>query len=334
MRGWVLLVCAAAFGQDEQPLFKSDAPLVELHATVSDRQGRLITGLPESAFHVFENDAPQQIKVFRQEDAPVSLGLIVDNSASMRDKRARVAAALAAMVRASNPGDEEFVVNFNQTPALALDFTHDAARLEAALATLDSNGETALRDALDFGIEHVSRLGKADKKALVIVTDGEDNSSVVTLARVTRAAQQSGVLIYAIGLLSDGNEREAARARRDLDAVTSASGGRAFYPNDVSEVDAIANQVAHELRNQYTIAYSPSNGRRDGTYRRIRVTVDAQPDTVVKTRNGYYASADALPRDIELPHCDATKTSDSDPVHGDFCGGGPAGGGNRQNPDQ
>lgn len=293
VRGLVLLlgIVAPLCAQDEgEALFRSDAPLVQLHVTVSGKDGSLITGLPQSAFHVFENDVPQQIKVFRQEDAPVSLGLIVDNSASMKDKRARVAAALAAMVRASNPGDEEFVVNFNQTPAIAREFTRNVEDLQATLSTIDSNGETALRDALDLGIEHVRRLGGSDKKALVVVTDGEDNSSVVGLARLTRAAQQSGVLIYAIGLLNEDDAREAARAKRDLDAVVTASGGEAFYPRDLGDVDEIARRVAHDLRNQYTIAYSPSDARQNGTYRKIRVTVDGQPESVVRTRSGYYAS--------------------------------------------
>jgi VWFA-related protein len=143
-----------------------------------------------------------------------------------------------------------------------------------------------------MGMEHLKRFARSDKKALLVVTDGEDNSSFETLARVSRAAQQSGVLIYAIGLLNDSNAREAARAKRDVDTLTLATGGEAFYPKDLAEVDGIARHVAHDLRNQYTIAYSPADQRQDGTYRKIRVVVSA-PDAVVRTRTGYYARSNS-----------------------------------------
>jgi Ca-activated chloride channel homolog len=292
--------CAAAFGQEPEAIFKSDAPLVELHTTVTDHQGHLITNLRQNAFRVFENDVQQEIKVFRLEDAPVSLGLIIDNSASMRDKRSKVAAAVLTLVRASNPGDEEFVMNFNQTPVLVQDFTRDIQRLESTLSKIDSNGSTALRDALSIGLEHLKRFAKNDKKVLLVVTDGEDNSSAETLARVSRSAQQSGVLIYAIGLLNDNNAREAARAKRDLDTLTLATGGEVFYPKELAEVDGIAQNVAHDLRNQYTIAYSPSDQRADGTFRKIRVTVEA-PDAVVRTRTGYWARSNAESSAAAMP---------------------------------
>jgi Ca-activated chloride channel homolog len=290
----VYTVCtsAAAFGQaeDSDTIFRSDARLVELHTTVTDHEGHLLTNLKQDVFKVYENEVPQQIKFFRMEDAPISLGLIIDNSASMRDKRAKVAAALLTLVRASNPGDEEFVMNFNEVPDVVQDFTRNIGQLEATLSKIDSNGSTAMRDALSMGLEHLKRFARSDKKALLVVTDGEDNSSFESLARVSRSAQQNGVLIYAIGLLSDNNPREAARAKRDIDALTLATGGEAFYPKDLSEVDGIARHVAHDLRNQYTIAYSPSDQKQDGTYRKIRVTV-AAPDAVVRTRTGYYAKA-------------------------------------------
>ena len=286
------MIAFGQVGQQDAPeaVFKSDARLVELHTTVTDHQGHLLTDLKQDAFRVYENDVQQEIKVFRLEDAPISLGLIIDNSASMRDKRAKVAAALLTLVRASNPGDEEFVMNFNETPNVVQDFTQSIRQLELTLGKIDSNGSTALRDALSMGLEHLKRFAKSDKKALLVVTDGEDNSSFETLVRVSRAAQQSGVLIYAIGLLSDNDAREAARAKRDLDKLTLDTGGEAFYPGDLAEVDGIARHVAHDLRNQYTIAYSPTDQKQDGTFRKIRVTV-AAPDAVVRTRAGYYAKA-------------------------------------------
>ncbi|HVW85835.1 MAG TPA: VWA domain-containing protein, partial [Bryobacteraceae bacterium] len=283
----------AATGDDSAPeaTFRSDTRLVELHATVTDKQGRILENLPERAFKVFENDVPQQIKDFRREDAPVSLGLIIDNSASMRNKRAQVAAALLTLVRASNPGDEEFVMNFNEQPEVVQDFTRNIGELEATLNKIDSSGSTALRDALAMALAHVTRLGKNEKKVLLVVTDGEDNSSAETLARLSRRAQQSGVLIYAIGLLNESNEREAMRAKHDLDTLTFETGGEVFYPAELSEVDAIARHVAHDLRNQYTITYIPTDQKQDGTYRRIKVAVGIPEGSTVRTRSGYYASA-------------------------------------------
>jgi VWFA-related protein len=295
----LLISCAAALAQSTIPatpaesdaVFKSDARLVELHATVTDQDGHLLTDLPRNVFKVYENDVEQEIKVFRREDAPVSLGLVIDNSASMRDKRAKVAAAVLTLVRASNPGDEVFIMNFNETPNVVQDFTQDVHALESTLEKIDSNGQTALRDALAMGLEHLKRLAKNDKKVLLVVTDGEDNSSVETLVRLSRRAEQCAVLIYAIGLLSGENERETARAKRDLDTLTLDTGGEVFYPKDPAEVDNIARHVAHDLRNQYTIAYSPADLVHDGSFRKIQVTVSSPADAVVRTRAGYYSSS-------------------------------------------
>ncbi len=285
----------AAIASAQQPgadaVFTSDSKLVELHASVTGPDGALLTELPRSAFQVFENDVPQEIKVFRHEDAPVSLGLIIDNSASMTDKHARVAAALLTLVHASNPGDEEFVMEFNEAPKLLQEFTQDQVQLAEKLKRADASGATALRDALSMGIAHVTRLGKNDRKVLVIVTDGEDNSSHLDLARLTREAQQHGVLVYAIGLLNDANERESAHAKKDLDTLTKATGGEAFYPKVLDEVDGIAKHVAHDLRNQYTIAYIPADQKQDGTFRRIKLVVTSPANAVARTREGYYAAA-------------------------------------------
>ena len=282
-----------AFPQQNEgeAVFTSDAKLVELHATVAAPDGTLLTDIPESAFRVFEDGARQDIKVFRREDAPVSLGFVVDQSASMSDKHARVTAALMTLVSASNPGDEEFVITFNESAKLALDFTQDQARLGTVLRKIDANGQSALRDALSLGIEHLTRSAKNDRKVLIIVTDGEDNSSVMDLDRLKREARQSGVLIYAIGLLNASTEREAARAKKDLDTMTFETGGEAFYPAILGEVDAIARHVAHDLRNQYTIAYSPTNAKQDGTFRHIKLEVTSPPDAIVTTRTGYYAAS-------------------------------------------
>jgi Ca-activated chloride channel homolog len=246
--------------------------------------------LPKSAFQIYENGVRQEIKGFRREDVPVSLGLIIDSSASMTDKRDRVAAAALALVQSSNPDDEVFIVNFADAPSLDVDFTNDAAKLKKGLSRVDSHGETAMRDAIRTAIDHLKGRNKKDKKVLVVVTDGNDNSSLASLESVMRAAQQSEVLIYSVALLSDETPHEADRAKRALDALAHATGGQVYYPQDVSEIDRIAPQIAHEIRNQYIVTYSPATQEMDGSYRQIRVLVDSPGVANVRTRSGYYAT--------------------------------------------
>ena len=280
----------------EVPVIRVDTRLVVCHTTVVDKNGHLVTDLPQSAFHVFENDVPQPIQRFKREDVPVSLGLIIDNSGSMRDKRAKVAAAAIALVKDSNPEDEVFVVNFNDEAFLDLphgrDFTSDIKEMEEALTRIDSRGGTAMRDAIRMSIDHLKEKAHKDKRVLVVVTDGNDNSSVISFENLLKASQQSEVLIYAVGLLSEEERREAKRAERALNDLTVATGGEAFFPKELSEVDRIAHQVARDVRNQYTIAYSPTNTAMDGTYRKIKITVDASGKPNVRTRSGYYATPD------------------------------------------
>jgi len=277
--------------QDPPPtVFRSDSRLVVLHATVLDADGRLVTNLQQGAFHVLENGVEQEVKVFRREDAPVSIGLVIDDSGSMTNKRDRVAAAALALVEASHPDDEVFVVHFNEKAYMDLDFTHDRKRLGEGLAKLDSRGTTAMRDAVRLAIEHLQRKAAEDKKVLILITDGEDNTSVIGQDYVIRAAQQSGVLIYAIGLLSEIDDQQTHRAQRDLDALTQATGGQSYYLKDASEADRTALDIAHNIRNQYTLAYSPTNQVLDGMYRRILVKASGPAPMTVLTRAGYWAN--------------------------------------------
>lgn len=281
----------------EMPIIRVDTRLVVCHTTVVDKNGHLVTDLPQSAFHVFENDVAQPIQRFKREDIPVSLGLIIDNSGSMRDKRAKVAAAALALVKDSNPEDEVFVVNFNDEAFLDLphgkDFTNNIKEMEEALTRIDSRGGTAMRDAIRMSIDHLKEKAHKDKRVLVVVTDGNDNSSVISFENLLKAAQQSEVLIYSVGLLSEEERREAKRAERALNDLAVATGGEAFFPKELSEVDRIAHQVARDVRNQYTIAYSPTNTAMDGTFRKIKITVDAPGKPTVRTRSGYYATDQA-----------------------------------------
>ena len=273
------------------PLYQTGTKLVDLHVSVVDKNGKLVTDVPQSAFKVYENGIEQPIKIFRREDVPVSMGIIIDNSGSMRDKRSKVAAASLALVKASNPQDEEFIVNFNDDAYLDQPMTNDIKLLDVALDRLDSKGGTAMRNAISSSIDYVKDKGKRDKKVLIVVTDGNDNTSTESQEALVRKAQHSEVLLYCIGLLSEEEPREARSARRSLKGLAEASGGLDYYPKDLAEVERITPQIAHEIRNQYLVAYSPTNTNLDGTFRKIEVKVKGY--TNVRTRNGYYATAEA-----------------------------------------
>ncbi|MBI5083480.1 MAG: VWA domain-containing protein [Acidobacteria bacterium] len=278
---------------DDQSVIRVDTRLVVLHCSVLDKSGRLITNLTRDAFRVFENGQEQSVKLFRREDIPVSLGIVIDNSGSMRDKRLRVEAAAVKLVKASNPEDEVFIVNFNDDAYLDVPFTNQLAKLEEGLARIDSRGGTAMRDAVSMSVDHVKQEGKKDKKVLLVVTDGNDTASTgITLEKLVEKVQKSEVLIYGIGILGKDDARDRKKAQRAVDALTRSSGGASFYPGDVTEVEALAAQVAHDIRNQYVVGYSPSNQSLDGSYRTIKVTANAGKYQV-RTRTGYYASPEA-----------------------------------------
>jgi VWFA-related protein len=275
---------------DDQSTIRVDTRLVVLHCTVTDRSGKQITNLPQDQFKVMENGAVQPIKLFRREDIPVSLGLVIDNSGSMRDKRQRVEAAAIKLVKASNPQDEVFVVNFNEDAYLDVVFTNDVKKMEEGVARIDSHGGTAYRDAISMSIDHLKQEGKKDKKVLVVVTDGNDTASVaMTLEKLVEKAHKSDVLIYTIGIFGKDDKRDERKARRAMDSLSKASGGMSYYPQAIEEVESIASQVAHDIRNQYVIAYSPVNQELDGTFRQIKVTAGGSKYSV-RHRTGYYAT--------------------------------------------
>jgi VWFA-related protein len=272
--------------------FRMDTRLVVLPITVSDKNGKLITDLKQNSFKVFENGLEQPIKIFKREDVPVSLGLIIDNSGSMKDKRQRVETASLDLVKASNPQDEVFIVNFNDEAWLDVPMTSDIKAMQDGLTRIDSRGGTAMRDAVSMSIDYLKKQAKRQKKVLLVITDGNDNASTGTLEKLINRAQQSEVLLFAIGLLNEEERREARNAKRALDAIARETGGAAFYPKTAAEVDQLAVQVAHEIRNQYTIAYSPTVQEMDGSFRQIKVTVNGPGRPLVRTRTGYYATPD------------------------------------------
>jgi Ca-activated chloride channel family protein len=266
--------------------FRTESNLVSLNVSVFDQEGRVVKGLPQNAFSVFDDNQKQEIKVFRQEDVPISLGLVIDTSASMSNKRERVNSAALAMVKASNPDDEVFVISFSEEAFVTQDFTSDVKRLESSLRKMESKGETAMRDALSLGLDHLRTHSKKDKKVLLVITDGEDNSSIQKQENLIRAAHLSNVIIYGIGILASEEPTSAQRAKASLDALTLATGGRSWFPSDVADIEKITPEIAHEIRSQYVIGYTP-DPTSTGTFRSIRVEVNV-PNVTVRTRSGYY----------------------------------------------
>jgi VWFA-related protein len=231
----------------------------------------------------------QPLKIFNREDVPVSMGIVIDNSGSMREKRPKVAAAALELIKASNPQDEVFIVDFNDVAYLDSEFTNNIKKLEQVLDKIDTRGGTAMRDAISMSIDYAKGNGKKNKKVLLVITDGNDNTSNETLEQLVRKARQSEVLIYSIGLLNDEEPREGRAAKHALNDLATASGGLSYYPKSLSEVETITPQIAHEIRNQYILAYTPTNGLFDGSFRAIKVTVKAPGNPTVRTRNGYFA---------------------------------------------
>ena len=281
------------YGQDTGGLtFRSDTREVLLHATVVDKKGTFITDLKRDAFKVYEDGVEQAIKIFKREDVPVSLGLVIDNSGSMRAKRKRVESAAVQLVKASNPFDEVFIVNFNEDAYLDVPMTSDVKKMEAGLNRIDSRGGTAMRDALTMSLDHIKDKGKKDKKVLLVVTDGDDTASsdVNSLEKLLSKAQRTEVLIFAIGILNEERPREAKRAKRAMEMLAKQSGGVAHFPETLEAVEAMAIAIAKEIRSQYIIAYNPTKPD-DGVFRQVRIAVKAPGSPTVRTRSGYYATA-------------------------------------------
>jgi VWFA-related protein len=264
---------------------------VTLYVSVLDKDGRMIPDILQSNFKVTENMVEQELKLFRREDVPVSMCVVIDSSGSMKDKYTRVVAAASALIKASNPDDEVCFVNFNDLYYKDQGFTDDLGKLEEAMERIDTHGGTAMQDALSATIDYVKAEGKHDKKVIVMVTDGVDNSSSkVTLEDLLKTVRDTEVLIYSIGLLSEEERGERKKAERALNNLAEVSGGFAYFPKDLQEVEDITPRIAHEIRNQYILAYTPE-GPLDGSYRRLKVEVKGVRGATVRHRAGYYATA-------------------------------------------
>jgi VWFA-related protein len=271
--------------------FHTGTQLVVLHATVKDDRGALVTDLESHAFAVYENGHRQPITLFRRDDIPVSLGLLIDNSGSMRTLRARVEAAALAFVRASNPDDEVFVVNFADKVRVDVPMTRDIHAVEGSIARVDSIGGTALRDAVRLAEEYLRQHASRDRHVLLVITDGKDNASETTVKQIEAASEHSETAVFGIGLFADDGSA-AKQGRRELDTLTSRTGGVALYPAGPDDIEPAALDLARQIRRQYTIGYKPTNAGLDGTYRTIRVNATADGRSTrlsVRTRAGYRA---------------------------------------------
>jgi VWFA-related protein len=295
----ILAMPSITLGQQARPpqpvqndfTFNVNVHEVLLHATVRNKKGAPVAGLTQQDFQVFEDHVLQPIKHFSHEDIPVTAGIIIDNSGSMQPRRAEVIAASLAFASSSNPHDQMFLVNFNEHVRFGLPpgtaFTDQQSQLDAAMKTVIADGKTALYDAVIVALQHLS-LGNRDKKVLIVVSDGADNASSHSKEQMLALATQSEAIIYAIGIYEEDDPDKNPHVLKEL---VKAGGGEAYFPKQLKEVVPICERIAHEIRNQYTISYTPTNQTQDGTYRTIQVRAQAPggPGLAVTTRVGYVA---------------------------------------------
>jgi VWFA-related protein len=274
-----------------------DVSLVVLQAAVRDHEGHVVPGLSQQNFEVFEDGRPQPIRLFRHEDTPVTVGLVIDHSGSMREKMGDVIAGARAFVKSSNSHDQMFVVDFNETVSMGLpggtDFSDNADQLGNAIWARPAEGRTALYDAILSGLNRLGE-GASDKKVLIVISDGGDNASKASLDRVLKMAEQSSAVIYTMGLFDPDDPDANPKVLRRLAQET---GGQAFFPAQLSETVEICERIAREIRDQYTIGYSSATEKRDGSYHKVRLTARAKADgkLSVRTRAGYITEAVAPP---------------------------------------
>lgn len=295
-----LLAASAAQRRDDGEFtLNVDVELVQLPVSVLDDDGAPVLGLQQEHFRVFEDGAEQTISLFRQEDVPISVGLVIDTSGSMRNKRERVASSALVFVSESNPDDETFIVTFNKEAYLEQGFTRSMGNLVDTLDNLDARSGTALNDAVWVSLDELEQRGRMDKKALLVISDGEDTDSRYGLNPLMERLRDVDASVYIVGLLELNDDRgglfrrsPSSKARRTLRDMAEATGGAAYFPETLDEIEEVCRRIAHDLRNHYTIGYEPTNQDFDGSWREIEVRVDAPrgfPDLEVRTRPGYTA---------------------------------------------
>jgi Ca-activated chloride channel family protein len=280
-------------GEEPGFVFKSEVEEVILHAIAVDDQNHLVTSLGRDNFEVYEDGKLQKVTAFRKERVPVALGILIDNSGSMLPKRAKVNEAALQLVDASQEGDRVFVVNFGEDAFLDQDYTQDVIKLKAALQRVETRGSTALYDAVIGAVNHLNQSSQVQKKILLVVTDGRDNASQATFQEVLRKLQtKNGPVLYTIAL--EQNDRRDDADRQSLRTLSEQTGGTAFFPSSLDEVQSIASTIARDIRSQYVIGYHSSNPHTAGVYHKIQVNAVVHPNggsnrLRVETRTGYYS---------------------------------------------
>jgi VWFA-related protein len=288
----------AIYKQGEGYVLHADVEEVVLNATVLEGN-RLVPDLKKDSFEVFEDGVKQTLISFQHTDLPVSIAMVVDNSGSMSRKRPSVNKSAMDLIQASNPQDEAFVVNFSDEAFIDQDFTSDVGKLRAGLAHIESRGGTALYDAVVASADKLATDAKRPKQVLILITDGEDNASTLNLEQTIRRVQQlSGPVIYTIGLLFGGetSRSEAHNARKALAMLSNETGGIAFFPKSIEQIDQIAAEVARDIRNQYTLGYHSTKPTTEPGFRRVTVTAEGKGmgKLTVRTRTGYFPVARAV----------------------------------------
>jgi Ca-activated chloride channel family protein len=281
--------------------------LVMMYTSVFDEKGRFISGLRQEDFKVYEDGVRQEISSFSQEDTPISMGIVIDLSGSMEEKMDQVNQAALAFIKASNPQDETFLIGFNDEVELLQGFTNDIDEITDALENAVVFGGTALYDAIYLGVEEAHKKGTREKKAIIVISDGEDLDSVYTLSELVKSVHASDVQVFCIGIVDELPKRKIFRLSKSekekyLDAmerISEESGGKAYFIQDVSGIHGIVSEIAAELRNQYSIGYISSNDARDGTWRRVVIKLDGNKDARIQHRNGYYAPSQKFQPDVQ-----------------------------------
>jgi Ca-activated chloride channel family protein len=266
--------------------------LVLVPVTVTDPVNRLVTGLEKENFQIYENNTGETIKSFATEDAPLSIGIVFDLSGSMQGKFNRARKALSEFLRTCNPQDEFFVVGFNDRPAIIVDYTSDIEDVEARMVMLRPQNRTALIDAMYLAVDKL-KTAKFDRKAMLVISDGGDNRSRYTEGELTRAVRESEVQIFSMGIFDQyANTEEEQNGPMLLNGLSEATGGRMFKVYDMSVLSDVAERISEEIRDEYVIGYTPTDRKRDGTWRKLKVRLlppPGLPDLTAHSREGYYA---------------------------------------------
>ena len=284
----VCLVVGVAARQ--APKFHAETRLVVLHVTVTNGHGELITNLDRGAFSVYEDGRPQPLTLFLRDDVPISLGLIIDNSGSMRSLRERVEAAALVFVRASNSMDDVFVLNFADKPRIDVPFTNDVRVLEKGVTRVDSIGGTAMRDAIMMAENYLHEHASHDRRGLLVITDGKDNASRASMAQLRQVVDRTGAVIFAVSLVSESDSAATRKAGDELEHLTELTGGGVHYVTSLHDIEGVVLDIAHKIRSQYTMAYTPANQALDGSFRAVRVKVARPGGLTARTRPGYWAT--------------------------------------------